>query len=306
MAGPGSGVSSPRVGAIACATAVLIQCFGPVFIRQMHFGGLAVGFNRSWMGALFTIGLLYAKGERMSVEVLRRSMLGGISFGLNIATFFVAVRRTSIANASVIAGLQPILLLLVVNRFVGERARASQWVFSLAALSGVVLVVRGSSTAKTGEAFGDFLALLAMVLFAVYYIFSKKARVHLSTFQYQAGVLVWSTLVLLPLALISGTSLRVVDSGDWFWLGLMVLLPGTGHLLINWALANTPVMVPAVMNLFVPAGSTLLAWMVLDESLVGIQVFGIFVVIAVLAVMVISNDRSAAKGAAVTTKGASA
>ena len=99
---------------------------------------------------------------------------------------------------------------------------------------------------------------------------------------------------MLPLALLSGSSIRVHRGIDWFWLAMMVLLPGSGHLLINYALGHIPIVVPSVLNLFVPAGSTLLAWLLVDERLVAVQVAGIVVVVSALAVMIATTNPGAA------------
>jgi drug/metabolite transporter (DMT)-like permease len=269
---------------------VLVQSCGPVIVRKTELAGLAVGFNRCWMGALFTVGLLYLKGERLSWRIIKESALGGLTFALNIAAFFVAVKRTSIANASVIAAMQPLFLMLIVNRVFGERPRPAHWVYSAAAMVGVVLVVRGSTNAKTGDPFGDFLSFIAMLLFCAYFLASKRARKTLSTFEYQTGLLIVATVAMLPMALLSGSSIRVHRGVDWFWLSMIVLLPGTGHLLTNYALAHIPLIVPAVLNLFVPAGSTLLAWLLVDERLVSVQVAGVVVVVGALAVMIATTN----------------
>ena len=276
---------------MACsAVAVLIQSFGPVIIRKMALGGLSVAFNRCWMGALFTMGLLYLKGERMSWRILKHSAFGGLAFALNVATFFVAVKRTSIANASVIAAMQPLFLMLIVNRIFGERPRTAHWVYSAVAMVGVVLVVRGSTSAKTGDPFGDFLSFIAMLLFCAYFVASKRARTTLTTFEYQTGLLIVASVIMLPLALLSGSDIQVHRGIDWFWLSMMVLLPGTGHLLINYALGHIPIVVPSVFNLFVPAGSTLLAWLLIDERLVPVQVACIVVVVSALAIMIATTS----------------
>ena len=276
---------------MACsALAVLVQSFGPVIVRKIDLGGLAVGFNRCWMGALFTVALLYLKGERLSWHIIKHSAPGGLTFALNIATFFVAVKRTSIANASVIAAMQPLFLMLIVNRVFGERPKAAHWVYSAVAMVGVVLVVRGSTNAKTGDPFGDFLAFVAMLLFGAYFLASKRARKTLTTFEYQTGLLIVATVAMLPMVLLSGSSIRVDRGIDWFWLSMMVLLPGSGHLLTNYALAHIPLIVPAVLNLFVPAGSTLLAWVLVDERLLPVQVAGVVVVVGALAIMIATTN----------------
>jgi drug/metabolite transporter (DMT)-like permease len=117
----------------------------------------------------------------------------------------------------------------------------------------------------------------------------------LSTFEYQAGLLIVSAVIMLPLALLSGSSIRVHRGIDWFWLAMMVFLPGSGHLLTNYALAHIPLIVPAVMNLFVPAGSTLLAWLLVNERLVAVQVAGVVVVVGALAIMIASTNPGAAR-----------
>src|SRR5687768_4120600 len=253
------------------------------------------------MGALFTIALLYLKGERLSWRIVKESALGGLTFALNVATFFVAVKRTSIANASVIAAMQPLCLMLIVNRLFGERPRPAHWVYSAAAMVGVVLVVRGSTNAKTGDPFGDFLAFIAMLLFVAYFLASKRARKTMTTFEYQAGLLIVATVVMLPLALLSGTSIRVHRGVDWFWLSMLVLLPGTGHLLTNYAMAHIPLIVPAMLNLFVPAGSTLMAWLLVDERLLAGQVAGIVVVVGALAAMIATTNPGGVDKPAVDT-----
>lgn len=275
-----------------CLVAVVIQSFGPIIVRKIDLGGIGTSFHRSWLGAAFTIGLLYLRGERLSWRALRLSVWGGITFGLNVATFFVAVKNTSIANAATIAALQPILLLLVVNRFFGERPGGRVWIFTLLSLGGVALVVQGSERAGTGRLSGDLLAFAAMVLFAAYYVASKHARTALTTLEYQASLLVVASVVLIPIALLSGERLRI-ETGDWPYLWLMVLVPGTGHLLINYAVQYVPLVVPSVLNLWVPVGATLAAWVLLGESLVLLQILGVSACVLSLGLLVWSTSRTA-------------
>jgi drug/metabolite transporter (DMT)-like permease len=116
-----------------------------------------------------------------------------LTFALNIATFFVAVKRTSIANASVIAAMQPLFLMLIVNRVFGERPRRRTGSISAIAMVGVVLVVRGSTNAKTGDPFGTSV-FVAMLLFCAYFPRVEAARTDVTTFEYQAGLLIVATV----------------------------------------------------------------------------------------------------------------
>lgn len=270
--------------------AVLIQSFGPIIVRKMSLGGLSTGFNRCWLGALFTAALMFLKGGRLNATVMRYSLVGGVVFGLNIATFFQSVRETSVANASIIAGLQPVVLLLVVNRLFGEKPTRSVWIYTAVAIAGVALALKTASGQQATSLKGDLLAFIAMLLFAAYYVASKYARRHLTTLEYQTGVLIYSTVILLPIALLSGQKMAVTENRDWIFLGLMVIGPGTGHLLVNYSVQHIPLFIPGVLNLWVPIGSTLAAWWVLDQHVNGWQMLGIAICVAALAGMVWNNS----------------
>jgi drug/metabolite transporter (DMT)-like permease len=216
-------------------------------------------------------------------------------FAFNVATFFLAVGRTSIANATVISALQPVALLLVTNRFFGERARAGDIFWSCVSIGGVALVVFGSVSANTGGASGDVLAFLAMLGYAGYYIASKHARRTLGAFEYQASLSVVATIALTPFVLLSSERLGAAHATDWLWVLAMVAIPGTGHLLTNHAHPYLRLSVLSLLTLLVPVGSTILAWVWLGETVSWVQAIGIVVVIAALAVVITGTSRSAVR-----------
>jgi drug/metabolite transporter (DMT)-like permease len=278
--------SVARLALTAATASVVMQSIGPLIVRKISLSGLSVGFNRLWIGAIvFSVALLARRG-RLSWRLLVQAAPGGILYGLNIAAFFTGVKHTSVANAATITALQPVVLLLVVNRIFGEKPAPRQFVFTAASIAGVALVVRGSSQAQTGDAWGDLLSLLSMFLFAAYYVASKRARETLGALEYQTGLMFSATLVLIPFAFLSGAQVAVTEGSDWIWLAMLVALPGTGHLLTNYSFPHLPLIVPSVLTLFVPVGSTITAALFLDEPLVGLQIVGIVVVVLSLAIMI--------------------
>jgi drug/metabolite transporter (DMT)-like permease len=71
----------------------------------------------------------------------------------------------------------------------------------------------------------------------------------------------------------------------------MVALPGTGHLLTNYALAHIRLSTVSVLTLFNPVGAALLAWLLLDQRLVAWQLIGIAVVMIGLGSMVTASHK---------------
>jgi drug/metabolite transporter (DMT)-like permease len=280
--------SSERVHRIALGAAllsVLLQSVGPIFVRKAGFGGLAFAFHRLWFASLAYAVISQLTGRRLRWSAIRASALGGAMFAFNVATFFVAVQRTSVANATVIGALQPVALLMVVNRF-GERPAARDVVWTLVSITGVAVVVLGSASAATGDAVGDLLAFLAMLGYAGYYAASKHARTNLGAFEYQASLSVVATVALLPIVVLTREDLAAPRPSAWLWIAAMVAIPGTGHLLTNFAHGYVRLAIVSVLTLLVPVCSALLAWAVLDEPLVWLQGLGMVVTVGALAVMV--------------------
>jgi drug/metabolite transporter (DMT)-like permease len=289
-----------RLGFGAALLSVLLQSAGPIFVRKGGFPGLAFAFHRLWVAALLYLLIGVATGHRLRWAALRASALGGVVFACNLGTFFVAVQRTSIANATVIAALQPVALLFVVNRF-GERPSARDVTWTLVSIVGVAIVVFGSSSAATGDALGDLLAFVAMLAYAGYYAASKHARATLGAFEYQTALFLVALLALTPVVLLSGQHLAAPRGSSWVWVAAMVAIPGSGHLLTNYAHAYVRLAIVSVLTLLVPVSSALLAWGVLDERLVPMQVLGMFVTVGALCLMVRPTRAAAPVRAAPTT-----
>jgi drug/metabolite transporter (DMT)-like permease len=66
----------------------------------------------------------------------------------------------------------------------------------------------------------------------------------------------------------------------------MAALPGTGHLLTNYAHAHVTLTVMGLINLLFTVIAPLYAWWLLDEAIGGVQALGIAVVMATLAMVV--------------------
>jgi drug/metabolite transporter (DMT)-like permease len=282
-----------RIALGAAMLSILFQSFGPIFIRKSGMRGLAFAFHRMWLAAVVYAVLASLLRRRVTLRAIRVSALGGLFFAFNIATFFVAVQRTSVANAGVISALQPAALLVVVNRMFGERPTVRDFVWTGVAIAGAAVVVLGSSSARTGDPVGDFLALLAMLGFAAYFVASKQARATLGAFEYQSALSVVAALALVPVVAIGG-QLDAPDLSSWPWIAAMVALPGTGHLLMNHAHAYVRLSLMSVIALLAPASSSLLAWALLDERLVVVQIVGMAVTVGALALMVRSAQAAPA------------
>ncbi len=262
------------------------MAFGPIIIKVSDLAEFRFVFWRLAAALVVYLAYLLVSGSRLTVDALRTSFWGGLLFGVNLVLFVTFMRRTSATHAVVMGSLQPIVLLGVAGPLFGERPRRSLYLWSLLAIGGVVLSLQGGDPSGVATVEGDVLAFFGMLLWCSYYIVSKRARMTLDSTVYQLCLTLVATIVILPAALISGQGVAPPSGADWWPVLLMAAIPGTGHLLTNYAHAHVTLTVMGLINLLFTVITPLYAWWLVDEALGGVQALGIVVVVATLAVVV--------------------
>ena len=301
MTGPDT-AASDRAGRGRASAATAVTCWsaGNVIVAGFDLPGLQIGFWRLLLGAVVYGTFLYAGGRRITWATVRLVALPAVTIALEIALFFVAIQHTSLANATTIGALQPILLMAVASR--RYREQVSVWLVGVAlvAVGGVSLVMFGGGGGGVagGHLRGDLLAVISMCLFTAYFVFVKDVRHRVDTFTLQTTSMAIGALVLLPLAAIdSGRLVPPFPSWlQWGWLALLLAVPGTGHYLMNWAHLHVSLTLTGFLTLAIPVLSAGGGWLVLDQRLTAVQVIGMVVVLSTLVVVVRRDARMHAGG----------
>lgn len=275
-----------RVGKTAAVTAVTLMAFGPSIMKSSDLPAMTFVLWRLLFGALGYAIVLIATRRDFGWLELRRSALGGFIFGVTLVFFFAAMKRTSAANAVVISALQPVILLGVAGRLFGERPPRSLYGWSTVSIGGVALAMYASDGSGVASRSGDLLAVASMLLFSLYYVVSKRVRSELDSVSYQLGLTLVAALTIVPIALVAGHPITPPSGADWWPVVLMAVLPGTGHLLTNYAHAHVSLSVMGLIGLLFTAIAPLYAWWLVGEQIVALQAIGMTVVVAALAVVV--------------------
>ncbi|MED5600085.1 MAG: EamA family transporter [Actinomycetota bacterium] len=299
MTGPDTAASDRAGrGRASAATAVCFWSVGNVIVAGFDLPGLQIGFWRLFLGAVVYGTFFYAGGRRITWATVRLVALPAVTIALEIALFFAALKNTSLANATTIGALQPILLMAVASH--RYRERVTGWLVGIAfvAIGGVALVMFGAGGGSGGHLWGDLLAAVSTFFFAAYFVFVKDVRHHLDTFTLQTTSMAIGALVLLPLAAIdAGQVIPPLPSwSQWGWLALLLAVPGTGHFLMNWAHLHVSLTLTGLLTLAIPVLSAAGGWLVLDQRLTAVQVLGMVVVLSTLVVVVRRDSRMHAGG----------
>jgi drug/metabolite transporter (DMT)-like permease len=274
-------------GVAGVVGAVVAWGSGPIFVKLIDVPGLTLAFYRLWLGFFVMLVIAAVSGRRLMWSEMPTAAGAGALFGVNVAFFFTSIKHTSVADASLITALAPVLILVAAGPMFGERLRPRDLALTGVVLGGVVLVVLGSSGTPEWSLLGDLLAVGALVSWAAYFLATKRARATLGTLQYQTGVMLGASLVITPVALLSRSHFVAPRGDDVFWLAMFVLLPGAvGHLLMSWSHRYVDVSLSSLIVVAQPVVSTLAAAVFLHEALGALQLLGGAVVLLGIAAVV--------------------
>jgi len=264
---------------------------GNVMVVKVPMPGMQIAFWRIFLGAIVYSVAVYASGRSLNREAMVASAPAGVVIGLEIGAFFVALKHTTVANVTVLAAFTPLVLLGVAARQFAETVTRFLVIVTVVATGGVGLAIFGSTRHTAWNPRGDFLAIVAMLLFAAYFALSKRARVSVGALEFQAWIWIVGAVTLAPFALIDAGGVDLPTWRQWAWLAALLAIPGTGHLAMNWAHPKVRLVVASMLTLAIPVLSTLGAVVFLDETIGTAQVAGMAVVLVVLAVVVWRETR---------------
>jgi drug/metabolite transporter (DMT)-like permease len=285
---------SHRTAAIVAVSATTAVWGGVgVLIKISSLSGLTFAMYRLWLGVAIHLIALAVTRRRLSWATFRACALGGVLFGADISLSFNAVKLTTIANASIIGALSPVLIMLVAGRTFGERVGRPEAALVGLSFVGVVLVALGSAGSPAWSPLGDALALMSTLSWTSYWVFSKRARATVPALQYMSSVILAAALTVTPVALlVGGVPPASPQPKDWAILVTVALIPGTtGHLLVAWSHRHVESWLSALITQCSPVVAAVSAWWVLGEPLTILTVLGAAAVLGATGLVIVRTSR---------------
>lgn len=232
-------------------------------------------------------------GGKLSWHLYRASIVPGILFFLSMASGFASFQHTSIANATLISNMQPVLMLLIAPRLFGERATPSRIILATVAIAGVSTVVLGAESGGEAGWSGDAFALANLGFWTAYFVLAKRQRdagVHAGAFL--AGIFTVAAAVSIPWALVLRPDISQVGGRDFILVVGQVLVAGLmGHTAITWCARFLDLTFVSLVNLLSPALSMIGAWVIYSQSMKVVQIAGAAVMMLAVAAIVATRPK---------------
>ena len=277
----------PR-GAALAVTALFVgaACIGAsaLWVKVSETGPVSTAFWRVFLALPLLWAWALAKRSRPSQAdpaMVRKLMLwAGLFFAGDLAVWHWSIVLTSVANATLLANLAPIFVALAAW-ILFHQTPSGRFLIGLAtALAGMAVVIGSDFQLAGRQVSGDALGVVTAMFYAGYQLVVTRLRASVST----ASIMAWSGVIaaaaLLPLALASGERFFPLTDGGWGKLiGLALVSQVVGQSLIAYAMAHLPATFSSVGLLFQPVMAALFAWILLGETLGGIQIAGAMAVL---------------------------
>jgi drug/metabolite transporter (DMT)-like permease len=258
---------------------------GPWFVRMADTGPVAAGFWRLFLALPFLVLLARSNGQRltgMGAKTLALVALGAVTFALDLASWHIGIGMTRLGNATLFGNAGSIVLLFW--GFIAARMlpRGLEWLAILFALAGAAILMGRSLEISTATLVGDLFCLAAGLLYAVYLLTLQGARGQFGSWSLLVWVSLFGCPVLLAIALALG---EPVWPGSWGpVIGLFIGSQLIGQGLMVYSLKYFPPLVVGLALLTQPAVASLYGWLAFGEVLSVLDVLGMALVGAALAV----------------------
>lgn len=278
-------------GLLAMTMAVLTFSVSSSIVKLADTPGSVIAFWRMVVAAVVWQIILRATGRRTTLAHLRIALVPGILFGLNLAMFFTAVTRTSIAHAEFLGSMTPLILIPAGAIIFHEHVKWTALPWGLMAIAGIALVLFNTSPTVDATVAGDLIVLGAMVLWASYLLTTKRVRQTMDVVEFMAAVVPIAAVALVPVMLVRGGATDM-STKAWIVVLVLTLLTGTGaHGMIVFAQQSLPIATIGIMQIGQPALAVMWAALLLDETIRPLQILGMAMVLTGLGLFTWSSRR---------------
>lgn len=252
----------------------------PILVRLAACGPAAAGFWRLAFAAPLLAGVAGARRRGGPARPSGAMLLAGVAFALDLGCWHYGIRYTSIANATVLPNLTPVLVTLASWLLFRERPRPVFLIGMAAAIGGAVVMAEAAPAAGAGAAanvpphLGDALSASTALWYGLYFLAVRSARQARSTL----SVMLWSCAVGAPLLLAAAVAMKepILPATALGWAAAAGL--GLAHVFgqgaIAWSLGRLPASTAAVTVLIQPMVAAVLAYLVFGETLTPLQSVG--------------------------------
>lgn len=267
------------------STSLVIRALPSIPAITLAFWRMLIASAVLWFCSIFI------KTKPLNKESQFPVALAGVFLGLHFACFFLGVRNTSIANATLLGNTGPVFT--VALTFIIYKTISKKVFFSLLiALFGVFLIQRPYFHNNLSFSFGNIVSLLSGFCIALVYMIAENIRKENDNISYGRALFFFAAITIGVLCIATNKSLFSFELKDLKWFLFLGVVPSIlGHNSLNYALKYLSPTAIASVPLGEPLIASLLGWFLFEEAVTSNSFQGApFVLIGIYFIVKTSNN----------------
>lgn len=255
-----------------------------IFVRLTDVGPFASAFWRVALALpLILVWALRESGPAAIAAAFRSPavLLAGLFFAGDLIFWHLSLTTTTIANATFLATMAPIWVVLGSWLFIGEPVERHVVFGLFVCLAGAALLIGGSWHLAPERLAGDLYGIVTSLFFGGYFLSVRVARRgHGSGPTAFAGCVATTAVLLVAAVIAEPVLLPATVAGAAALIGLAVLGQAAGQGLLAFALGHVSAAFSSLVIFLEAVAAAVVAWMVFDERLTLDQGLGGLMILA--------------------------
>lgn len=247
-----------------------------ILIKLSTAPPLITAFYRMFFSVLILTPYFIIKFRKQAHYFLDyRPVLVGFLLAVHFILWISSINHTAISNSVIFVALQPLFTIILEYFFAKEDLREGAVIGIIMAVTGSTIISIGDFYQMSGNLFGNFLALSAAFFAAAYLFIGRGVRKKIDYFPYLYILYSYAALFLALGVIIF--EIPFIGHGINNYLIFMGLALGPtliGHSVLNYSVRFLPTSVVALSILGEPILTTILAWILLGESVMLTTIVG--------------------------------
>ncbi len=239
-----------------------------ILTRYCNISAASIGFWRVFGAALIMLpfAVWAFRKEKRSRIFSTGTILSGLFLGIHFTTWCWGIQHTSIANACLFIGLQPLITPFMAHYFLREKLNKWEIVAVIIAVMGTIWLTIHQFSASRSDMAGISVTFISAILCSTYFVISRKYRSGHHIFVFSTEVFLVAAFVQAIAAFAIYGSLEVGNTTSILSLIGLILLPTVGgHAMVMYLLKYAK---PQLISFSVPAQfvlATLMAYPLFKE-----------------------------------------
>ena len=254
----------------------------PVFVRLADVGPFASAFWRVALALpVLWLWMLVDEGRARLPRPDRATVLAGLFFAGDLFFWHLSILNTTVANATFLATLAPVVVVLGASRVLHESISRATVLGLALCLTGAAALLGSSYALEPQRLLGDGFGLVTACFFGAYVLAVRAARRGSGSGRISFLSAVVTTAALLAVALALEDRIWPMSPAGFLpLLGLALVSQVGGQGLLAFALGYLPAAFSSLVIFLEAIAAAAFGWLVLGEALAALQALGGFFILA--------------------------